>query len=179
MEKKYKDIPNENPTFGTFYCPWCATKQTTHMNVFTVYCSGCGRTLTHDGKTQNVPQEAELKNCSYDQLLFMLQEFCTVSAAYNLARSIAKAFPENKSVQFAVANALWKFKETKDEGWMMLLKLAEEKNYDALATVYNAYFSEDLKWKVQLKKYSEILVREFGDQTAANTLRTILQKEGQ
>jgi hypothetical protein len=60
----------------------------------------------------------------------------------------------------------------------MLLELAQKNHYDALATVYNAYFSEDFRYQAQLKKYSEILVREFGDLTAADTLRTILKKEG-
>lgn len=178
MEKQYQEIPKQGPATGTFYCPWCATKQTTHMNVFTVYCSGCGRELKHDGKTQKLPEIEELQKCSYDQLKFMLEEVCPITKAYNLAYRIANAFPDNKGIQFLVAKALWNNQETKDDGWNRILKLAEEKHYDALATVYNAYFSEDLKWKTQLKKYSEILVREFGDQTAANTLRTILQKEG-
>ena len=179
MEKQYKEIPKQGPATGSFYCPWCASKQTTHMNVFTVYCSGCGRKLEHDGKKQKLPEPAELKKRSYEQPKFMLEQVCPVSGAYSLAYAINEAFPDNKSIQFLVAKTLWSNKGTKDDGWKLMLMLANDKHYDALATVYNAYFSEDLKYKDQLKKYSEILVREFGDETAANTLRTILQKEGQ
>lgn len=178
MDKQYRDIPGQGPVTGTFYCPWCATKQTTHMKIFTVYCSGCGRKLTHDGKNVQMPTEAELKASSDEQLLFMIQQYCTFSKYYDLARNIAKAVPDRKNVVFAAANALWENRETTDEGWKMLLKLADEKNYDALAAIYNAYLTDDLKYQSQLKKYSEILVKEFGDQTAADTLRTIIRKEG-
>lgn len=178
MEKQYKEIPKQRPETGTFYCPWCATKQSTHMHIFTVYCCGCGRKLTHDGKNVKMPTEAELKACSDEQLLFMIQQYCTFSNTYNLAQIIMRAVPDRKNIVFAAAEVLWSNKATSDEGWKMLLKLAEEKHYDALATIYNAYLTDDLKYQSQLKKYSEILVREFGDQTAADTLRTIIRKEG-
>lgn len=178
MEKQYKDIPNGNPSFGEFYCPWCATKQRTHLNVFTVFCSGCGRELIHNGTKQKVPEAQELKACSDSQLYWMLRQFCVPTGNTTFVQKIVQAVPDRPAIVFAAAEILYNNPATRDLGWNMLLELAQKNHYDALATIYNAYFSEDFKYQGQLKKYSEILVREFGDHTAADTLRTILKKEG-
>lgn len=178
MENQYMELPREAPEFGAFYCPWCATKQYTHLNVYTVYCDGCGRELTHNGKTQHMPEVPELQQCSDEQLLFMLQQFCPTSTAYSLAYKIAEAVPDKTHIVYTAAQVLHRFEPLSGDGWKMMADLACKPYYPAMVYMYNHLFSEDLEQKELLKPVCELIVMESGNQTAADTLRTILRKEG-
>lgn len=178
MEKQYMDIPNESPDTGRFYCPWCAADQQTHLKVFTVVCSNCGRTLEHDGKRLKVPEMHELKACSEEQLEWMLRKVCIPTKNAEFARRIALTIKNRPDVVFEAAEMMCGLPHGKDVGWSLIENLADENYYDALAMLYNKYFTDDLRYRAQLEKYSELLVREHGDQTAADTLRTILKKDG-